>query len=197
MKKVLCLTLAAVMVFALCACGSKAPQPSAGLPNPLHDTTKDGIVEATGISLDAPEGATDVQYFTIDGANGSSPIAQVIFTLDGKEFCYRAQATAVTSITANVGQEGASEDLAKALSDCTNVGAALAGYYYDWKSIALVDVSSREGVVAFNQGKEGFISWLDVVPGVLYSLSMRSGADQDLLMNTAELCFVPLQGDAG
>ena len=196
MKKILTLTLALILAISLCACG-KEPAASATVANPVHEGTPEEILEATGIRLDAPEGATGAVYAWIEG---DAPISQVIFQLDGKEYCYRAQPTAVLSITASIGEdEATASDLLKTLNDGTNVGAVLAGMYYDeWKSAALVDLaSSREGVVAFNDGKEGFIAWLDVVPGVLYSLSMDKGATQDLLMNTADTCFVPLQGNAG
>lgn len=195
MKKITAMLLALVLVFGLCACGSKE-QPSASLANPVHEGTLDEVMAATGIILDVPENATEVVYAYIDA---DYPISQVTFRLDGKDYCYRAQPTSALSITDSVGDVNSdAEDLMKALSDCTNVGAVLSGMHYEWKSAALVDLeSSREGVVAFNEGKEGFIAWLDVVPGVLYSLSMDNGATQDLLMTTADACFVPLQGNAG
>ena len=193
MKKIIVLVLAFAMVFTLCACGSKK---SAGMPNPIHECSREELMEATGIVLDAPEGATDASYLYID----TDPrISQVTFKLDGKEYCYRAQPTNALSISSSAnGTDASGADLLKSLNDCTNVGAVLSGMHNEWKSAALVDLaSSREGVVAFNDGKDGFIAWLDVVPGVLYSLSMDKGASQDLLMDTADACFVPLQGEVG
>lgn len=196
MKKSILFLLVLSMLLGLCACGSKKPVESSGMPNPVHECTKEELGAATGIFLDAPEGATDVSYFYIDSAD--APISQVFFKLDGKEFCYRAQPTSYTSITATVSDAVVeTTDLMDSLNKSTNIGASLAGMYGDWEMAALVDVAgSREGVVALNDGKAGFISWLDVVPGVLYSLSVDKKASQPLLMDTAELCFVPLQGDA-
>lgn len=181
----------------LCSCGKKQePEMLAGLPNPMHECTEEELAQATGIALTAPEGASDVKYFYID--SGESAISQVIFTLDGKNYCYRAQPTSFVSIEANVNENASVKDLSSALNDCTNIGATLSGMHYDWECVSLIDIAeSRDAVVAFNEGKEGFIAWLDVVPGVLYSLSVEKGASQELLMNTAEVCFVPLQGDVG
>ena len=198
MKKFSALFLAALLLLTLCACGNKQEEePFAGMPNPIHECTKNELVEATGIALDAPEGAQDVAYSYISHVT-ITPISQVQFKLDGKKFCYRAQPTSFTSIQANVDENASSEDLFAAIKDCTNIGASLSGMYYNWESICLNDIAgSREAIVAFNEGKEGFISWLDVVPGILYSLSVDTKAGQDLLIDTAELCFVPTQGDVG
>lgn len=196
MKKIVSLILAAVMMLALCACGANKEQPSAGLPNPVHECSYDELLQATGIAIDAPEGAENVAYAYID--TQPAPISQVCFTLDGMNFCYRAQPTSYVSIYANVNEDAASEDLAAALNDCTNIGAALAGMHYQWKCSGLYDLENgREAVFAFDEGKEGFIAWLDIAPGVLYSLSVDSKASQDVLINMAEQIFVPLQGDVG
>ena len=199
MKRFLIITLVTVMMLSLCACGSskKSEESSAGIANPIHECEKDELVKATGIPLDAPAGAEEVRYSYIE--TGGGPVSQVNFKLDGNEFCYRAQPTSATTIMSNLTDENASiENLSKALSECINIGAALSGMHYDWKSVCLIDVAERcEGIVAFNEGKQGMITWLDVVPGILYSLSINSNASQNLLMDTAEACFVPVQGNAG
>lgn len=195
MKKIISLIMAVAMVFALCACGAKEEPVSAGMPNPVHECTYDELVQATGISVEAPAGAENVSYAYIDT---ESPISQVRFTYDGRDFCYRAQSTSYLSISANVNEDASSSDLAAALNDCTNIGAVLAGMHSEWKCSGLYDLENgRESVFAFNEGKEGFIAWLDIAPGVLYSLSVDSKAEQDVLIDMAELCFVPLQGDVG
>lgn len=199
------------IVLLFCACGkpqetAKKPEsetntetkteteakPMTGLANPLHECTRDELVQATGIPLDAPDGASEVKYFYIDSED--TPISQVTFSLNGKQYCYRAQPTAYVRIEANVDENADEKDLMSALNDCTNIGAALSGMHYKWECASLNDIAeSRDAVVAFNDGKEGFVAWLDVVPGILYSLSMNNGASQTVLTDTAELCFVPVQ----
>ena len=184
MKKLLVTLLAVIMAFAMCACGETAEEePSAGLANPVTECTAEEMLEATGFNLAAPENATDVRYFYIS-AEGLEPIAQVQFTVNDNEYCYRAQATAETEIM-------------KSIDTATEAGNTLSGLNYEWKAGAMVDVSYCEGVCAFNEGSAGFVSWLDVVPGVLYSLGMNDHCTQDTLLDMAESIFVPLQGDVG
>ena len=196
MKKLLVIMLSAMMVFAMCACSAKE-EPDAGLPNPVTECTQEELLEVTGFDLAAPADAENVAYSYI-AVEGEETIAQLIFTVDGKEYCYRAQPTAITSMFGSVREdENASADsLTEALQNAVGIGAALAGLNYEWEGMATVDVSYCEGVSANNDGKAGFISWLDVAPGILYSLGMNDGCTQDLLINMADSIFVPVQGDA-
>lgn len=196
MKKILAVILAAVMTFTMCACGTKADENS-GITNPLTECTQEELLETTGFDLVAPDGAENISYAYI-AVEEEEPIAQLQFTVDGKEYCYRAQSTGATSIMNSVGDDGfyMAEDLLGALNEGVNVGAALSGLNYEWKASATIDISYCEGVAAFNEGDAGFVAWLDVAPGVLYSLSMEDDCNQDLLMNMAESIFVPVQGDA-
>lgn len=197
MKKLFAILLAAVMVFAMCACGDKSAEEESQVANPITECTYDEMLEKTGIDIKAPDNAEDIQYSYIESED-SEIIAQVSFELNDEEFCYRAQPTAATSIMTSVGEDGLymADDLAAALNEGVNIGAQLSGLNYKWKASASIDIQHCEGVAAFNEDEVGFVSWLDVVPGVLYSLSMDDDANQDVLMNTAEQIFVPLQGDA-
>ena len=199
MKKLVVLLLSAMMVFAMCACGAKEEQPDAGLPNPVTECTQEELLEATGFELAAPEEADNVVYSYIT-VEGQEPIAQVTFTVIEDNYCYRAQSTGVTNIMSGIDEKGevvTAESIQDALESGINIGAALSGMNYEWKACATVDVQHCEGICAFNEGKAGFISWLDVAPGVLYSLSMDDGCTQDHLMNMAESIFVPVQGEVG
>lgn len=51
-------------------------------------------------------------------------------------------------------------------------------------------------VLSYNEGKDGKIIWFDVVPGIVYSLSMDSGASRTALMSAALALFEPAQGDS-
>ena len=67
--------------------------------------------------------------------------------------------------------------------------------YCNWEAGALIDIDGRDGVCAFNVGDEGMMAWLDVAPGIMYSLTVEDDANQDDMMAMAEMIFVPLQGD--
>lgn len=196
MKKFLVVMLSMVMVFAMCACGAKE-ESSSGMPNPVTECTYEELIEKGCVDIKAPENAEAVQYSYIE-ADGQETIAQVVFTVDGKEFCYRAQPTDITSIMSNVdGTEVSLDKIQEALNAGTQIGAALSGLNYDWECCATVDVSYCDGICAFNDGDAGFITWLDVAPGILYSLGMTGDCTQDLLMDTAAAIFVPVQGNVG
>ena len=138
--------------------------------------------------------ATDVSYGYIeikDDDDSTEYIAQVCFTLDDEQYCYRAKETGEVRLV-----EQDEENIEEALEDAIEEGTELSGLYEKWKASATVDISEREAVVAFNEGKSGFIVWLDVVPGVMYTLSMDDNCTQDLLSETAYRCFETIQGDS-
>lgn len=198
MKKLLTILLAMTMVFAMCACAKEKSEETTEVANPVHECSKQEMLEATGMDIDAPEGATEVEYFYID--NEDAAIAQVKFELNDEEFCYRAQETGITALSEQVSEDEfvPEDELKESLDNAVATGATLAGLDYKWDVAALVDVpANREGVYAIHSDDEGFIAWLDVVPGVLYSLSVEDDATIDLLMNTAEAIFVPMQGEVG
>lgn len=196
MKKILATLVAVILAFTMCACGNKAGD-GAEITNPVTECTYDEMFDKTGIDINAPEDAEDVVYAYIEMEN-ADPIGQVEFTVEGKEYCYRAQSTAATSIMNSIGDDGfyMAENILNALNEGVNVGAALSGLNYEWKASATIDIGHCEGIAAFNDGAAGFVSWLDVAPGILYSLGMEDGCNQDLLMTMAEEIFVPVQGDA-
>ena len=202
MKKTLVAVLAsAALACCLTACGNESEDVETGMANPVHETTLEGLPDATCISLDAPEGATDVTYAYIDHeteADGNNPVAQVTFTLDGVEYCYRAQFTNVVDIMTNVeGGIDEASDLPTSLAECTNSAASLAGMYFEWGAVVQTEISYCPAVMGYNEGADGFVGWLDVVPGLMYTLSADTAATQELLTATAEACFVPAQGEVG
>ncbi len=176
MKQTL-IVFAIVAAMLLTACGSAAPVPSeepvVGMPNPIHETDEAGLIEATGISLPAPEDAADVSWSYIE-LTGEAPIAQMHFNLDGKNAWLRAQATDKTE-----------------LSELPDIS----GLYYDWNENGEDEVAYCRATVHTN-GEAGYITWLDVVPGVQYCLGMSEGASVPELVLLANQAFVPLQGDA-
>ena len=203
MKKFITLLLTLSMLFVMTACGNDfESEDLSEVANPIVECkTAEELVKATGISLDAPSGAKDVTYSYINTtvSGDGQYLAQVEFKLDGKSFCYRAQETSKTSLLGGAASDPnvSAEALTAAMSEAIEEYGEFAGLYDEWGSSASVDIAqTREGIVAFNDGKSGFIAWLDVAPGVQYCLSMLEKCTQDLLMTTAEKCFIPMQGDA-
>ena len=92
MKKLTALLLAAVMIFALCACGSNdEPAESEGnaqMVNPMVEVDETELQNSLGVVLSAPEGAENIKYFLIGGNLG-----EVQFDYNGAEYSYRAQKT--------------------------------------------------------------------------------------------------------
>ena len=60
-------------------------EPSAQLPNPLVTVDGPDAFAPLGVSIDAPQGAENVVYTIL-----SDEVAQVDFTLDGRDYTYRA-----------------------------------------------------------------------------------------------------------
>lgn len=162
----------AVMILAMAAamltgCGKKQEEPAVGMPNPMTEVAKDEVAPKTGISLDAPEGAENVHYFVIAGDKN---VAQVDFTLGGKNYTYRA---------------------------CINdIGATpLSGVYFNKATESYCEVAYCKGTI-YTEGKTAVCYWYDVVPDISYSLTDMDCNDASVLLDTANLCFVPAQGDA-
>lgn len=97
MKKLVALTLALMMIFALCACGESVndePEEADGnggnaqMVNPMVEVTPEELESTIGVALVPPEGAEDVNYFVINGELG-----EVQFMYDGLEYSYRVQKT--------------------------------------------------------------------------------------------------------
>lgn len=159
--------LLAVMLL-LTACGTKpaAPEPAPQIANPVSEVTSEEMTQKTGVALNAPEGAENVCFYTIDG---QPMIAQVTFELDGAAYTYRAAATQM---------------------DAT----ALSGVYFGKADEAPAQVSYTEGKL-LTEGKTAVLYWEDVVPGVSYSLSCTDCADPAALQQIAETVFEPMQGE--
>lgn len=176
MKKILSMILALAMVLALCACGvapaapaeEAAPsEPVANMVNPVHESTAGDILSTLGFDMSSVAGYENVRYAIIDG---NPSLAQAVFTLNGDEYCYR---------------------IAAAPSEM-----AIDGMYYSWFSSENVEVGHCIATLNLTSEGQGVISWFDVVPGIMYALSMSSGATADKLTAAATAIFAPMQGEA-
>lgn len=167
-KKWIAVAAAAVMMLSLLVgCGGKKQE--TGVTNPLTEVSAEELLQATGLELHAPDGATDVKFFTLQSEN--SLTAQMVFTFDGVEYTYRAQST------------GELETY-----DMSGL------YYDDWKTEE-VQVSYCSAVAQSND-KAAAVYWLDVVPGVNYTLSCTDPTTVEQLVAMANQIFEPTQGDA-
>lgn len=119
--------------------------------------------------VNVPEGAENVQYFIIE--DGDSKMDQVSYTLDGKDYCYRMQQT----------NEVASYDMS--------------GIYADKWENENTKVSGCDAV-AMTSSEGSVIYWLDVVPGINYTLSSSQQLNTAELSKEAASIFVPTQGEA-
>ena len=135
-------------------------------------TTASQILKATGLDVAvAPENAQNITYnaFLLDGLT----VAETTFQLDGITYAYRMAATM---------------ELVEDFADISGMAGPFDHEIADqvlWCSAKL----------SFNEGGEGKVLWFDVVPGILYSLSMDSNAGEEALLELAEELFVPAQED--
>ena len=133
-------------------------------------TTASQILRATGLNVAvAPADARNITYnaFLLEGLT----VAETTFELDGITYAYRMAATM---------------ELGEDFADISGIGGTFA--------------ENIEGKVLwcraklhFDQNGQGRIVWFDVVPGILYSLSMDSGASEAALLDLATELFVPAQ----
>lgn len=143
------------------------------LANPWTESDKQGVEEATGFEMTAPDGATEVaySYMSEDG------LAQMSYVMDGMKWNYRMQAT-------------------DALTD-------ISGMEYQWLewtecSVAGLDATYCGYNAASNDATESvqILNWYDAVTGVTYSLSATGKELSDTEMLTyAESLYAPLQGE--
>mgnify|MGYP004444940349 FL=1 len=176
MKKLLSILLTVLLVVSLIGCGSKEQEASADevteettettgteLPNPVEETDAAGIMEKLGFEFGIPEGAQDISYHIISGE-----IAEMTFTDE-----------AGTKFTARIKSGGTEiEDIS--------------GLYYEWTHEESTQIGRCEGVaksfVGENENDVQAILWLDIVPGIMYSISAE-GPD----LNGLDLEVIALQ----
>jgi hypothetical protein len=138
----------------------------------LH--TSQEIVQTLGYEMAvAPDGAKEITY-NAQMLNGLT-VAETSFQLNGIHYAFRTAATSATDDNfADISGTGVNY----AVKSNTQVSWCPARLYY-------------------NEGGSGKIVWFDVVPGLLYSLSMDTGASQTALTDMAGQLFHPAQGDVG
>lgn len=137
---------------------------SAGIPNPMHESSAKEILNTLGISLHIPDKAEDVSYFIIDNGSGAK-MAQAVFKLENMRYTYRVQSTSAF--------------------------ADISGAYFEWTETQPIEVSYCSGEVRYILGEQGICLWYDIVPGLMYSLYTETSASVYGLQALANELFVP------
>ena len=137
-------------------------------------TTASQILRSTGLDVTvAPKAARDITYnaFLLDGLT----VAETTFELDGVRFSYRMAATA------------------ELLEDFADI-SGMAGPF---ERISAGEVAWCRAKINYTPGGPGRIIWFDVVPGILYSMSMDQDASDEVLVALANELFEPAQDSIG
>lgn len=134
----------------------------ASLANPWKDLARDELEQVSGMSFGVPEGAENVVYRWLE----SDALAEMQFTMDGDEYCARAQ----------------SAELAE--GELMNIS----GMYFQWEHEEDITVGDCRGSIGQAQtGSEDWVElclWYDAGAKRMYSLSVYT-TDPDGLDLTA------------
>lgn len=137
-------------------------------------TTASQILRGTGLDVTvAPQEAQDITYnaFLLDGLT----VAETTFVLDGIRFSYRMAATT------------------ELLEDFKDIS----GMKGPFEKISAGEVAWCRAKINYTEGGQGRIIWFDLVPGILYSMSMDHGASDEVLLELANELFEPAQDTIG
>ena len=136
-------------------------------------TTAADIMNELGYNIAvAPEAATDITYnaFLLNDLT----VSETTFVLDGSRYSYRMAATYEVS-----------EDFAD-----------ISGITIAYDNILHTEVGWCPAKLSYTENETGKIIWFDIVPGLLYSLSMENAATEEALLSMAHSLFTPAQDKA-
>ena len=139
----------------------------AGRVNPWAPTTAQGLMDALGLQLGLPDGATNATWQMLK----TEQMGQVTFTWQGEDY------------TARVAPADAFEDIS--------------GMYYEWESGNECEVGRCKGIVRRARDGGNTVDvclWYDDLTGLMYSVSVI-GADLDGFDITAaaDKLYIPMQ----
>lgn len=130
------------------------------------------IMEILGYNVSvAPEGASDV-YYRVQKV-GDLVAGETSFVYEGVAYAYRIASTI---------------EVKEDFDD-------ISGTTDDFEQEKEGKVQYCPARLSYNTGKNGKIVWFDVVPGLLYSITMEDKAAEASLLSMAEMIFVPAQGE--
>ena len=73
----------------------------------------------------------------------------------------------------------------------------ISGIEGPFEQISAGEVAWCRAKINYTEGEQGRIIWFDVVPGILYSMSMEQGASDETLLELANELFEPAQDTIG
>ncbi len=133
-------------------------------------TTANAIVTDLGYNVAvAPEGAADITYNAFQLQDMT--VAETSYLYEDIRYSYRMAATYSFDIVDISGMDSSG-------------------------AITLTEVGWCPAEIQINENGSGKILWLDIVPGLLYSLTMENCATEEALLNTALELFDPAQSEA-
>lgn len=136
-------------------------------------TTASEVLNATGMNVTvAPAEAEQITYNVL--MLGDMTVAETTFVLNDIKYSYRMAATM---------------ELKEDFDDLSELEGS-------FEHQTAGNVQWCPAKISFTEGGQGKIIWFDVVPGILYSLTMDKGADENELINMAHELFEPAQGDS-
>ncbi len=136
-------------------------------------TTASQILRTTGLDVTvAPESAENITYNAF--LLGDLTVAETTFVVDGITYSFRMAATL---------------DLAEDFAD-------ISGMEGPFEQNTAGEVLWCSAKLSVHEGGQGKIIWFDVAPGILYALSVESGASADMLQNMAVQLFEPAQDNS-
>lgn len=136
-------------------------------------TTASQILRATGLDVTvAPKAAENITYnaFLLNGLT----VAETTFQIGGVTYTYRMAGTM---------------ELQEEFED-------ISGQDGPYQQIATGKVFWCRAKLSFNEDGQGKILWFDLAPGILYSLTMDSGATKEALLDMANSLFEPTQANS-
>ena len=140
------------------------------MPNPIVESSFEEIQQKLGITLGIPKDAENIYYSIIAGN-----LAQADFTWQGADCTARIKPSTSTEL----------EDIS--------------GYYYEWDNELEIPVGYNSATARWSVIEDqtiGIVIWQDIVPGLIYSVSMKQNATLENLFILANAVFIPLQGDS-
>ena len=161
MKRVICVVLSLLVM-----AGGMA-MAEAGLANPWTQTTAQGLMDALGLQLGLPDGATNVTWQMTEAPQ----MGQVQFSWEGEDY------------TARVAPTDAFEDIS--------------GMYYSWAAEDACEIGRCKGVCrrAFDGDNTVDVClWYDELTGLMYSVSVVGGdLDGFDITAAAQTLYIPMQ----